>query len=894
MSDRPPSGLEADVTTLVELLDACVAHHEGPETLALVASMRTQAARRNWAALAAPLSELPPSRVVPLVRACVAYFHAANIAEQVHRADELAVRTSPDRLGEVVRDVAEAGVSPEELTALLDRLDVRPVLTAHPTESARRSILAHRGRLAEALGTPEGPARRRRLAEAVELLWLTDELRLEPPTPVDEARSVLWYLERLIRDVVPDLLDDLAGLARTVGAELPLSATPIRFGTWVGGDRDGNPFVTPEVTLAVLGQQRERAVALLAEVVEELVEALSVSTRTAGVSAELQASLAADALFLPDVDATFGRRNADEPYRLKCSYIRARLAHTAARAGSGAPHRPGVDYAAAPELIADLEVMRRSLEEHRCEGLAGASLTRVLRLAHTVGLQLATMDIREHASAHHETLRALYDRLGEDYAAMTRPERTKRLAGELLGRRPLTSPAGTLEGPAEQTMAIFRALRHALDQFGDGTVESYIVSMTRGVDDLLAPVILAREVGLVDVHSGVARIGFVPLFETIDELRRAGPLLDEALSVTAYRRVVSLRGDIQEVMLGYSDSNKLGGICTSAWEIHRAQRALRDVAAAHCVHLRLFHGRGGTVGRGGGPTGRAILAQPFRTLDGQIKITEQGEVISDKYLVPDLARVNLEVAAAAVIRASLLHRESRHPDDVLADWDETMTVVSDAAYAAYLGLVEDPRLVPYFLASTPVDELSRLNLGSRPSRRASDGDGDVDDLRAIPWVFGWTQSRQIIPGWFGVGSGLAAARAAGLDKTLRQMASEWHFLPTFLANVEMAAVKTDLDVAACYVDRLVPADLRGVFDVITEEYQRTVEELRNLLGVDQLLESHPLLRRTLAVRSAWLTPMHLVQVELLARARAGDDDPMVERALQLTVNGIAAGLRNTG
>jgi hypothetical protein len=281
------------------------------------------------------------------------------------------------------------------------------------------------------------------------------------------------------------------------------------------------------------------------------------------------------------------------------------------------------------------------------------------------------------------------------------------------------------------------------------------------------------------------------------------------------------------------------------------------------------------VGRGGGPTGRAILAQPFRTLDGQIKITEQGEVISDKYLVPELARVNLEVAAASVIRASLLHRESRHPDDVLASWDETMTVVSDAAYAAYLGLVEDPRLVPYFLASTPVDELDRLNLGSRPSRRASERDGDVDDLRAIPWVFGWTQSRQIIPGWFGVGSGLAAARAAGLDKTLRQMASEWHFLPTFLANVEMAAVKTDLDVAACYVDRLVPADLRAVFDIITEEYERTVDELRNLLGVDQLLESHPVLRRTLAVRSAWLTPMHLVQVELLARARAGDDDPMV-------------------
>jgi phosphoenolpyruvate carboxylase len=904
MSGLSPSPLDADVTTLVELLDACVAHHEGPETLALVASVRTQAARRNWAALGGPLAELEPARMVPLVRACLAYFHAANIAEQVHRADELAVRASTSRLVEVFRDLEEAGVGPDEVTALLARMDVRPVLTAHPTESARRSILAHRRRLAEALQTPEGPPRRRRLAEAVELLWLTDEIRLERPTPVDEARAVLWYLERLARDVVPAMLDDLAGLARAAGADLPLSASPIRFGTWVGGDRDGNPFVTPEITLEVLAQQRERAVALLSEAVEDLVEALSVSTRTASVSAELEQSLTDDAAVLPEVAVAYARRNADEPYRLKCSYIRARLANTAARAGTVARHRPGVargfggvpryDYADAAELIEDLDVMRRSLEANRCEGLAGASLARALRLAQMVGLQLATMDVREHASAHHRAVGSLYGRLGEEYDLMAAPVRTARLAAELLGRRPLTSPAGGLDGAAGDTMDIFLMLRQALDQFGDTAVESYIVSMCRGVDDLLAPVVLAREAGLVDVHTGVARIGFVPLFETVDELRRAGPLLDEALSVTAYRRVVALRGDRQEVMLGYSDSNKLGGITTSAWEIHRAQRALRDVAAAHGVHLRLFHGRGGTVGRGGGPTGRAILAQPFRTLDGQIKITEQGEVVSDKYLVPELARINLEVATAAVIRASLLHRESRHDLGVLAKWDETMNVVSDAAYTAYRALVEDPRLVPYFLASTPVEEFDRLNLGSRPARRRSEAGEGLGDLRAIPWVFGWTQSRQIVPGWFGVGSGLAAARAAGLGDTLQQMMAEWHFLPTFLANVEMAAVKTDLEVAACYVDRLVGKDLRGFFDVIAAEYERTVDELRLLLGVDELMESHPVLRRTLAVRAAQLTPLHLVQVELLARVRAGDDDPLVERALQLTVNGIAAGLRNTG
>ncbi|HVW33548.1 MAG TPA: phosphoenolpyruvate carboxylase [Acidimicrobiia bacterium] len=905
MSGLSPSPLDDDVAVLLELLDACVAHHEGPETRALVASVRTQAARRNWAALAGPLAEVAPAGLVALARACLAYFHAANIAEQVHRADELALRgpgspavtpgdVPPARLAEVFRDLVAAGIGGEEITALLARMDLRPVLTAHPTESARQSILAHRRRLAEALQAPRGPRRRRRLAEAVELLWLTDEIRLERPTPVDEARAVLWYLERLARDVVPGLLEDLADLARAAGAELGLSAAPVRFGSWVGGDRDGNPFVTPDVTLAVLAAQRERALALLGAAVEDLVEALSVSTRTAAVSTELARSLEADAAALPEVAAAFGRRNADEPYRLKCSFIRARLAATAARAASGGPHRPGVDYADAPDLVEDFDVMRRSLEANRCERLAGASLSRALRLAQTIGLQLATLDVREHAAAHHVAVGGLYRRLGEDYDGLDRPARTARLAGELESRRPLTSPAGGLDGAAGDTMEIFLTLRRALDRFGDSAVESYIVSMCRGVDDLLAPVVLAREAGLVDVGAGVARIGFVPLFETIDELRRAGALLDEALSVPAYRRVVALRGDRQEVMLGYSDSNKLGGLTTSAWEIHRAQRALRDVAAAHGVHLRLFHGRGGTVGRGGGPTGRAILAQPFRTLDGQIKITEQGEVVSDKYLVPELARVNLEVAAAAVIRASLLHRESRHDASVLATWDETMTVVSDAAYAAYRALVGDERLVPYFLASTPVEELARLNIGSRPARRAAGAGAGLDDLRAIPWVFGWTQSRQIVPGWFGVGSGLAAARAAGSGATLQQMVAEWHFLPTFLANVEMAAVKTDLDVAARYVERLVPRELHGLFDVITAEYRRTVDELRWLLGVDELLDSHPVLRRTLAVRAGQLTPLHLIQVELLARVRAGDDDPLVERALQLTVNGIAAGLRNTG
>jgi phosphoenolpyruvate carboxylase len=858
------------------------------------------------------LAEVDVATATSMVRAFSAYFNLANIAEQVHRADELAVRSGEGgRLATTVDAIQAAGLPRSDVQALVDRLELRPVFTAHPTESARRSVLTKRRRVAELLerradprASPEDRSRiDQRLAEVIDVLWQTDELRRERPQPLDEASSVVFYVEEIIREVLPDLLEDLGTELARVGVELSPRTRPIRLGSWAGGDRDGNPYVTPEVTLQVLQLHRDRAVGIAVAGIDELIATLSQSTRIVAASSELVARLAGYRDRMPGVYRQFLRLNAEEPYRLMCSYIRHRLEQTRVRSLGDGGGRAGagsdVAYASSDELLDDVEVMRRSLLGDRGDLVARGTVDRLLHPLAASGLALVTLDVREHARRHHEAVAALFDRvdaLAVPYSTLGPADRTRVLSDELAGRRPLSPSTLNLESVAGAPAQVFTMIRTALDRFGDEVAESYVISMTEGADDVLAAVVLAREAGLVDLHVGVAGIGFVPLFERIQELRRAGSIVSELLDDPFYRRLVALRGDVQEVMVGYSDSNKDGGITTAQWEIHRAHRALRDTAAAHGVHLRLFHGRGGTVGRGGGPTSEALLAQPFGTLDGSVKITEQGEVISDKYGVPALARHNLEVTLAALLEASLLHRESRLPEAVLAQWDEVLDSVSAASFVAYRRFVDDPDLVAYFLSSTPVEELAGLNIGSRPARRSDEPAGaGLGDLRAIPWVFGWTQSRQIVPGWFGLGTGLAAAREAGWSAELRDMYASWNFFRSFLSNVEMVLFKTDLTVARHYVDCLVDPRHRHLFDVIVDEYERTVGGVLEILGQERLLEHHPRLRRTLEVRDAYLRPLSHVQVTLLARARAtSEPEPDLRRALMLTVNGIATGLRNTG
>ncbi|WP_277605741.1 phosphoenolpyruvate carboxylase [Glycomyces sp. L485] len=904
--------LRRDIRRLGNLLGQALVRQEGPQLLELVEEVRGLV-RDKPEAVAARLSKLDVTEEVDLARAFATYFHLANITEQVHRARDMRRGRAENGgwLAQARAEITSEDIPADQIAAAADRLEVRPVFTAHPTEAARRSILVKLRNIADlldaetaeraVLGSADVDAVNSRLAEIIDLLWQTDELRVEKPEPTDEARNAIYYLTDLYRDAAARVLTDLNATLTDLGGTPRPGSAPLKFGTWIGGDRDGNPFVTPEVTKQVLLMQHEHGIAAAEGAVAELINELSVSQAVRPASQELVESVTADLDRLDNIPARYRRIHAEEPYRLKARAIEAKLANTRTRHAEGLSHRPGIDYADGRELLSDLQVMRDSLARHRGQLPAKGVVDKVIRTVAAFGLQLATMDVREHSEVHHAVLAELYDTAGEldkPYADLSSDELDDLLSRELSGHRPLAPADVDLSDRNRKTFDVFHAIKDAQRQFGKSIVESYIISMTHEPADVIAPAILARDAGLVDVARGRADIGFVPLLEEVQELAGADTLIDRLLSLPAYRAIVAARGDVQEVMLGYSDSNKDAGITASQWNIQKAQRQLRDVAAKHGVRLRLFHGRGGTIGRGGGPTHEAILAQPSGTLDGAIKITEQGEVLSDKYTLPALARENLELTVAASLKATLLHTEPRHRPDVLGRWFDVMDQTSEAAKAAYRGLTAQPGLSDYFWAVSPTELLGALNIGSRPSKRPNT-DAGLGGLRAIPWVFGWTQSRQIVPGWFGVGSGLAAAREAGLGDQIAEMYGRWHFFSNFISNVEMTLAKTDLDIASQYVATLVPAELQPIFEVIKAEHERTVAEILALTGEDRLLDASPQLARTLEVRDRYLAPLHHLQISLLKRYRAdgGPDegvDPQLKRALLITVNGIAAGLRNTG
>ena len=886
-SSTENTSLRNDVRKLADLLGQTLARQEGDELLSLVEAVRLSVREGKQDEV---LGKLTDAQTVSLVRAFSNYFNLANVAEQVDRTKVLAeqrktigswISRTIDRILKVQESTKD--FDKKELQEWLDNFSVRPVFTAHPTEAARRSVLSKMTTIAQLLEQPDSPTKSERLAETIDLLWQTDELRLGRPEPLDEAVNSIYYLDELLQDTVPEVLASFANEVKRLGVELSPNAKPLSFGTWIGGDRDGNPNITAAVTKSAILLQNSHFTRAINRHLDELRQTLSISTKLAGVTKELEKSLAEDLEKLPEIEARYRRINVEEPYRLKATAIGHKLLLTQARHAAGLPHFSGRDYKNTAELLQDFEIMHASLLANNGELIANGLLNRIYRTISAFGLTHATMDIREHSGVHRNLLTQIYGQLNSKQISEALKSQDKK-------------EIKNLDEVGKKCFDTFVTVNELIDRFGSEVIESYIISMTKSAEDVLIAALIAKHAGLLslDDKKAFAKIGFVPLLETVAELRAAGEILDTLLSDKNYRQIVSLRGDLQEVMLGYSDSNKDAGITTSQWEIHKAQRKLRDIAIKHGVKLRLFHGRGGSVGRGGGPTYDALIALPWGSIDGHIKMTEQGEVISDKYGLPALAKENLELTLAAALEATILNRKPRQAAGDLNSWNECMDLISDNAFTAYRKLVDDPDLPAYFYQSTPVEQLGNLFLGSRPSRRPDAASG-LDSLRAIPWVFGWTQSRQIVPGWYGVGSGLKAAREAGKTELLQTLLKEWHFFKTFISNVEMTLAKTDLKIAERYVKSLVDPSLHRIFDQIKSEFELTVKELLLMTGESEILGNQPILARTLQVRDTYLAPIQLLQVSLLAKVRSQKQvDPVLTRALLLTINGVAAGLRNTG
>ncbi|MEB3188576.1 MAG: phosphoenolpyruvate carboxylase [bacterium] len=864
-----------------------------------------------------------------VLRAFTLYFQLVNLAEQHHRVRRIRQygqqdpgQPAPGSIEGAVARLKRAGVPADELQALLDRLLLEPVLTAHPTEALRRTVLEKLHGLAEMLtrrdsGVLEPAERRRlesRLAAEVESLWQTDEVHHRAPTVLDEVRHGLYFLDEVLFEAVPRVLEALEdAIARHYPGTTFRFPVAFRFGTWMGGDRDGNPHVTAETTYQALLMAHRIMLRRHQAAAEQLATDLSQSTHWIQISEALRESLDADARTFPEVMAEARERNPFEPYRQKLAVIQHRLrltrerwpdqAREAAIRPSGAV--PG-GYADASELSSDLAIVETSLLAHGGARVAHEGLATWRRQVACFGFHGARLDIRQHTQVHLEALAEIVDALKIDdrpLHAWSEAELTDWLLDELGGMRPLIpGHLGAFSSATREVVETFRTVALARRIFGPEVIGSCIVSMTTRPLDLLVVLLFLREAGLfgIDAAGDVrSALQVVPLFETIEDLRAAPGIMARLFAMPLYRAHLRARGDEQEIMLGYSDSSKDGGILTSAWELYLAQQALVEGAGQAGVSLCLFHGRGGSVSRGGGPSHLAILAQPPGSVGGRLKLTEQGEVISHKYGLEPLARRNLELLASATLEASLRPEVLAREPEAVIRWHAALDELSHRAIAAYRATIhDDPRLLSFLHAVTPLDLLSGLQLGSRPARRkATTG---IGDLRAIPWVFSWTQNRMILPGWFGVGTALEGfqASASGRLDLLRDMARHFPFFRALLSNVEMTLAKSDVAIATRYVEGLAgeSPELLAFWDRVRDEHVRTVRMVLAVLDQDVLLEGSPTLRRSIAVRNPYVDPINHIQVELLRRIRAagGHVEPGLLDALKLSVSGVAAGLRNTG
>jgi phosphoenolpyruvate carboxylase len=796
----------------------------------------------------------------------------------------------------------EARLSPASLQAFLKVALCSPVLTAHPTEIRRQSSIDRELEIAELLDkrdrlrfTPEElQANREALRRAVLTLWQTSILRGTRLRILDEVANGLAYYDHTFLRELPRFYADLEDLLGTIdpawdGLDVPAF---LRIGSWIGGDRDGNPFVTADVLGQALRLQSERAFRFYLEEVHQLGGELSLDGRMVRVSDAVRR--------LVERSPDRSPQRQDEPYRRAIAGVYARLAATGrALNGIEAP-RPAVGeapaYASATEVLADLQDLYDSLASNGSPSLARGRLRLLRRAVAVFGFHLAPIDLRQNSDVHERVIGELLAAVGAsaDYRALGEDARIALLLAEISSPRPLLSLHLSYTDETVAEVAILRTVAEMHRQYGKSSVPHYIISKSNGVSDLLEVAVLLKEVGLLRPRDGQLDVDIVPLFETIDDLRSCGGVMDKAFARPEYRRLLTARGNVQEVMLGYSDSNKDGGYLTSTWELYKAELALIETFGRHGVALRLFHGRGGSVGRGGGPSYQAILAQPAGAMQGSIRITEQGEVIAAKYSNAEVGRRNLETLAAATLEATLLDKRRPGPR---AEYMAAMDELSADAYREYRGLVyETAGFDRYFRDSTVIGEIANLNIGSRPASRT--GSARIEDLRAIPWVFSWSQCRLMLPGWYGFGTAVKTwvdAHPRDGMTTLQAMYRDWPFFTTMLSNMDMVLAKSDIAIASRYAELVPDATLReAIFGRLRAEWRHAVRALLTITEQSTLLERNPLLARSIRNRFPYIDPLNHIQIELLQRHRAGATDERVVQGIHLTINGIAAGLRNSG
>ncbi len=918
MNELHQQRLSANIHLLGDMLGETIVEQEGRAIFDLEEEVRSlakawrsgdeTAAAQIQVLMSALVDDLP--RLQAVLKAFTTYFQLVNLAEEEQRTQILRDRAQQaqstgvpvrETVAEAVERLREEQISADELQRIFNEMVIMPVLTAHPTETKRQSILTNLRTIAATLHELNQPGLlpleanelMDRLREDIALLWQSDETRDRPPTVLDEVRTGLYFFDATLFHLLPVLYDELErALAAAYPGETFQIPPFLRYGSWIGGDRDGNPFVTLGVTEETLRTMKEEILRLYNFAVDDLYNHLiPAATRTA-ISPELMQSIAEDFKLVPENEVEVLERFRNEPYRQKLILMFRRL-----RATRAENERPWDDrvrnpraYRRVEEFLADLRLIDASLRANRGERIAQGRLAHLIRAVEIFGFHLASLELRQHSGRHRTAVAEINARYGifADYAALAEADKIRVLTGEIQNLRPFTAQLHFSQ-ETNETIGLFRLIRRAQQEVDSDAIQTYIISMTTAVSNVLEVLLLAKDAGL---HG---RIDIVPLFETVGDLQGAAEIMTALFANEAYRRHLTLRNQVQQIMIGYSDSNKDGGYLRANWMLFQAQRTLAQVCERAGVKLTLFHGRGGTLGRGGGPVNRAILSQPPESVRGRIKITEQGEVISSRYSGRVLARRHLEQLVSAVLLTS--GRRPHFPKEDV--WAACMDDLSELAFTHYRALVTRPQLIKYFHEATPIDHISALNIGSRPARRKATQ--DISDLRAIPWVFAWTQSRVNLPSWYGVGSAveqwLAAGDQAARMAQLQEMYTTWPFFRTVIDNVQMGLAKADIAIASLYAQLTDAATRDLIYADLAAEFDRSVRAVLEIAQAPELLEKEPVLRRSIKVRNPYVDPLNYIQVALLQRLAAVEDGATAQQlraAVLLSVNGIAAGLQNTG